>query len=109
MLRFRQIVLQCGCGYCSDQMPVGYYEHGRIYFAAYFNGAKLISVKYPLPSCLESEPSIEDSICEAVAHTHGNCIPGYSKLDCPNCGRQLQFVNPDVAEVGQCELQELPV
>jgi hypothetical protein len=70
MLRFRQVVLKCVCGYCSEQTPVGYSEYGRIYFAAYFDDAKLVSLKYPLPSCLESVPGVEDSIREAVAHTH---------------------------------------
>jgi hypothetical protein len=97
MLRFRKIALDCFCGYRSEQVPVGYSKYGRVYFTAYFDGTQLVSVKYPLPTSLDAASSVEDHICEVVAQAHGNCIPGYFKIGCPDCGQQLQFVNQSAA------------
>ena len=53
-----------------------------------------MSVRYPLPLCVDVPKCIEENIGRVLQQTHGNCILGLDdEVDavCPECGCDLQI------------------
>ncbi len=91
------IVLNCPCGFRTNEVPIGLVRSAEktVFFAAYYRDGALVSVKYPLPSCVDIPECIKHSIARVLEQTHGNCILGETgEVDatCPNCSRDLKLV-----------------
>ena len=91
----RHVVVECSCGFRSNEVPVGLDVRSGdgclrdIIVVAYFDQQRLVSVNYPIPVPADVASTVEN-ISKVLKANYGNCLlRDFENLDatCPECGR----------------------